>query len=100
MRVSKSCLIRASFTSSRKNVSSRDQARVRFDIFKINYGCYVDLINTTKAPHGLFEVDENDGFTEVPRDDYRSIRRPILLPADVPILSSADGNAQTQLNLD
>ena len=84
----------------KKNVSSRDQAGARFDVFKIDYGCYVDLINTTKAPHGLFEIDENEGFTEVPRDDYRSIRRAILLPADIPILSSADGNAQRQLNLE
>jgi len=34
------------------------------------------LINTAGAPEGLFEVDI--GFVDVPRDDYRSIRRAIL----------------------
>ena len=54
---------------------------LEFDM-KIDYGCYVDLVNTTKAPIGLFESDD-DGFVEVPRDDYRSIRRAILRPEDL-----------------
>jgi len=60
----------------KKNVSSRDEPVVRYDVYKIDYGCHVDLVNTTKAPLGLFEYD--DGFVDVPRDDYRSIRRAIL----------------------
>jgi hypothetical protein len=52
---------------------------MRYDVFKIDYGCYVDLINTQKAPRGLFEADQ-DEFVEVPGDDYRSIRRAILQP--------------------
>jgi hypothetical protein len=71
----------------KKNVSSHDQPGARFDVYKIDYGCYVDLINTAKAPEGLFEA-ENEGFIEVPRDDYRSIRRAILLPQDIPALTS------------
>jgi len=70
----------------KKNVSARDQPGMRFDVYKIDYGCYVDLINTTKAPQGLFEVSEDDDigqFIEVPRDDYRSIRRAILRPEDI-----------------
>jgi hypothetical protein len=73
----------------KKNVSAHDQPGARFDVYKIDYGCYVDLINTAKAPHGLFELDDDQGFTEVPRDDYRSIRRAILLPQDVSALGSA-----------
>jgi hypothetical protein len=60
----------------KKGVSSHDQPGSRYDVYKIDYGCYVDLINTSKAPIGLLEDD--DDFTEVPKDDYRSIRRAIL----------------------
>ena len=64
----------------KKNVSSNDEPGARYDVYKIDYGCYVDLINTTRSPLGL--VQEDDGaYTEVPRDDYRSIRRAILDPA-------------------
>jgi hypothetical protein len=62
----------------KKNISSRDEPGVRYDVYKIDYGCYVDLVNTSQAPRGLFETE--DGFIEVPRDDYRSIRRAILKP--------------------
>ncbi|MFM5914656.1 MAG: hypothetical protein ACKOPR_07930 [Chakrabartia godavariana] len=63
----------------KKNISSRDDPGARFDAYKIDYGCYVDLINTTKSPMGLFEVEEGE-YIEVPVDDYRSIRRAILDP--------------------
>lgn len=63
----------------KKNVSSHDDPGQRYDVYKIDYGCYVDLINTTRAPEGLFQMDEG-AFTEVPHDDYRSIRRAILDP--------------------
>jgi hypothetical protein len=62
----------------RKNVSSHDQPGIRYDVYKIDYGCYVELENTTKMPQGLFEEDDGLGYVEVPRDDYRSIRRAIL----------------------
>lgn len=79
----------------RKNVSSNDAPGERYDVYKIDYGCYVDLINTTKAPEGLIEDD--DGFTEVPKDDYRSIRRAILTISDAvkndEKSSSADASA-------
>jgi hypothetical protein len=66
----------------KKNISSRDEPGTRYDVYKIDYGCYVDLVNTSQAPRGLFETE--DGlFVEVPRDDYRSIRRAILRPEDI-----------------
>jgi hypothetical protein len=72
----------------KKNISSRDEPGVRYDVFKIDYGCYVDLINTQKAPQGLFETDEGK-FVEVPADDYRSIRRAILRPENLPVSDQA-----------
>jgi len=65
----------------KQNVSSRDTPGVRYNVYSIDYGCYVDLINTTRAPKGLFEdeISENQTeFIDVPKDDYRSIRRAIL----------------------
>lgn len=32
----------------RKNISSHDEPGVRYDVYKIDYGCYVDLIATTR----------------------------------------------------
>jgi hypothetical protein len=66
----------------KRNVSSHDEPGVRFDVYKIDYGCYVDLINTTRAPEGLFQEDDGS-YTEVPQDDYRSIRRAIFDPANL-----------------
>ena len=64
----------------KKNVSSREEPGSRYDVYKIDYGCYVDLINTTKAPEGLL-LDDDGNYSEVPRDDYRSIRHVILDPS-------------------
>ncbi len=73
----------------KKNVSSHDEPGQRYDVYKIDYGCYVDLINTTRAPEGLFQIND-DSFTEVPHDDYRSIRRAILDPAVLVSSSSSE----------
>ncbi len=66
----------------KKNVSSRDEPGKRYDVWKIDYGCYVDLIRTQQAPLGLLP-DEGEPFVDVPTDDYRSIRRAVLLPEDL-----------------
>lgn len=64
----------------KQSVSGHDQPGVRYVVYSIDYGCYVDLINTSKAPQGLFEVEteEGVGFVDVPVNDYRAIRRAIL----------------------
>ncbi len=65
----------------KRGVSTHDQPGARYDVYKLDYGCYVDLMATARAPLGLFLVDEEDdssGYIEVPQDDYRSIRRAIL----------------------
>jgi hypothetical protein len=70
----------------KRSISSRDRPGVRYDVYALDFGCYVELVTTTKAPEGLFQVDSDgdsetsrDGeWVEVPVDDYRSIRRAIL----------------------
>ncbi len=66
----------------KRGVSARDTPGVRYDVYQIDYGCYVELVKTSKAPQGLLFAaltDESDGeWVEVPADDYRSIRRAIL----------------------
>lgn len=68
----------------KRSVSARDQPGVRYDVYKLDYGCYVDLISTARAPQGLLllgaesEGEDDTRYVEVPPDDYRSIRRAIL----------------------
>lgn len=64
----------------KKGISTHDEPGARYDAYKLDYGCYVDLMATSRAPIGLFQVYEEDeeAFVEVPADDYRSIRRAIL----------------------
>lgn len=72
----------------KQGISAQDQPGVRFNVYSIDYGCYVDLLTTKHAPKGLFQaVDtdkETDGhagdgaYVDVPSNDYRSIRRSIL----------------------
>jgi hypothetical protein len=63
----------------KRGVSTHDQPGVRFDVYKLDYGCYVDLLTTQHAPIGLLPADEGESaYVDVPPDDYRSIRRAIL----------------------
>lgn len=65
----------------KRNVSSNEEPGVRYDVYKLDYGCYVDLINTQKAPLGLLPNEEGQDehiYIEVPSDDYRAIRRAVL----------------------
>jgi len=64
----------------KQGISAQDYPSIRFNVYAIDYGCYVDLINTNKAPKGLFEVDEDEKsrYVQVPQTDFRSIRRAIL----------------------
>lgn len=61
----------------KRNISAHDQPGVRYDVYKIDYGCYVDLLSTVRSPQGLLESDDG-GYVDVPPDDYRAIRRAIL----------------------
>jgi hypothetical protein len=67
----------------KRSVSSHDYPGVRYDVYALDFGCYVELVTTTKAPEGLFQVGSEGGdgdgeWVDVPEDDYRSIRRAIL----------------------
>ena len=65
----------------KKGISTHDEPGARYDAYKLDYGCYVDLMATSRAPVGLFQVapdDDPSNFVTVPMDDYRSIRRAIL----------------------
>lgn len=61
----------------KQNVSAQDIRGKRFNVYSIDYGCYVDLINTTSAPKALLYDDDGQNIT-IPKSDYRSIRRSIL----------------------
>lgn len=61
----------------KRNISAHDQPGVRYDVYKIDYGCYVDLLSTARSPLGLMELDDGK-YIDVPLDDYRAIRRAIL----------------------
>ena len=64
----------------KRGVAAKDQPGVRFDVFAIDYGAYVQLTATAKAPLGLFDAGSNGeaDYVDVAADDYRSIRRAIL----------------------
>lgn len=64
----------------RKGVSAKDEPGKRYQVYGIDYGCYVDLINTAKAPQGVLDLgDSNPDISDtVPKTDFRSIRRCIL----------------------
>lgn len=62
----------------KKNISAHDQPGVRYNAFKLDYGCYVDLLTTVRAPVGLLPAEESGEFVDVPPDDYRAIRTAIL----------------------
>ena len=64
----------------RQGISAQDLPGRRFNVYSLDYGCYVDLMNTGKAPTGLLAsgTDSNPEFVEVPKTDFRAIRRSIL----------------------
>ena len=64
----------------RKGMSAKDAPGRRFHVYGIDYGCYVDLINTARAPLGFLDLGDVDSefSVTVPRTDFRSIRRCVL----------------------
>ncbi|ANN66099.1 tyrosine-type recombinase/integrase [Bordetella bronchialis] len=74
------CLLQLSPLVLRKGMSAKDAPGKRYDVYGIDYGCYVDLINTARAPKGMLDLgDASAEFSaKVPKTDLRSIRRCIL----------------------
>jgi len=62
----------------KKSISGHDEPGARYDVYKLDYGCYVDLLATTKAPDKLLDINDPQGTVNVPSDDYRAIRTAIL----------------------
>lgn len=63
----------------KRGVSTNDKPGVRYQVYKLDYGCYVDLLATAKAPEGLLPGKVSGSYlADVPSDDYRAIRRAIL----------------------
>jgi hypothetical protein len=60
-----------------KGYADKDKPGVRYNIYTLDYGTYVDLIGTSKEPQIEFLADNGPELI-VPFDDKRSIRRIIL----------------------
>ena len=65
-----------------RGYADKDNPGVRYNIYCLDYGTYVDLIGTSRQPELDFKILDNEGEEEegiiVPFDDKRSIRRIIL----------------------
>lgn len=68
-----------------RGYADKDNPGVRYNIYTIDYGAYVDLIGTSKEPElDLFQRDDDEAEeVVVPFDDKRSIRRIILHEKDL-----------------
>jgi hypothetical protein len=67
----------------RRGYSAKDQPGERYDVWVIDYGAYVDLLQTQAAPQGALPFEDDDGEAryfnvDVPLQDLRAIRRGIL----------------------
>lgn len=63
----------------RRGYADKDNPGIRYNIYTLDYGTYIDLLNTSKQPQLGFEFFNNDDKEfVVPFDDKRSIRRIIL----------------------
>jgi hypothetical protein len=61
-----------------RGYADKDKPGVRYNIYAIDYGAYVDLIGTSKQPEMDLGVPTEDADVIVPFDDKRSIRRIVL----------------------
>ncbi len=68
-----------------RGYADKDNPGARYNIFTLDYGTYVDLIGTKRAPDGDFGERDDDDADDivVPFDDKRSIRRIILRGEDL-----------------
>lgn len=66
---------------AKRSYSAKDEPGVRYRVWKVDFGCYVDLIKTANDPVNFLGSDVSfsaAGDIEVPEDDYRAVRRAIL----------------------
>lgn len=65
----------------RRGYSAQDEPGERYDVYVIDYGAYVDLMQTRNAPQGMLPIGpetEEPEYVEVPSQDLRAIRRAVL----------------------
>jgi hypothetical protein len=66
----------------RRGYSAQDHPGERYDVWSIDYGTYVDLLQTRYSPVGALAIgaagDEDHVGIDVPRLDLRAIRRAVL----------------------
>jgi len=62
----------------KRGYADKDNPGIRYSIYTLDYGTYVDLINTSKEPQLDLELNSESKDIVVPFDDNRSIRRVIL----------------------
>jgi hypothetical protein len=53
----------------KRGMAAKDRPGVRYDAYALDYGCYVDLLATRRAPQGLI-VTDGDEYLQVPPDEY------------------------------
>lgn len=61
-----------------RGYADKDNPGVRYNIYSLDYGTYVDLLGTLKQPEIALSESTDDEETIVPFDDKRSIRRIVL----------------------
>lgn len=69
-----------------RGYADKDRPGVRYNIYTLDYGTYVDLMNTSRRPDldlVVLEVEDRSEYV-VPFDDRRSIRRIILTKEFLP----------------
>ncbi len=80
-----------------RGYADKDNPGNRYNIYSLDYGTYVDLLNTSKQPElGFFEDNNGEEEFVVPFDDKRRIRRIILTEQ---VLSPSAADAQTKLKM-
>lgn len=65
----------------RRGYSAQDRPGERYNVWNIDYGAYIDLIQTKNAPQGALPIGDRDSDfvdVDVPPQDHRAIRRAIL----------------------
>jgi len=65
-----------------RGYADKDNPGVRYNIYSLDYGTYVDLMDTSRQPQIDLLIDSSEPDIVVPFDDKRSIRR-IVLNQDV-----------------
>jgi hypothetical protein len=69
----------------RRGYSAQDDPGERYEVWVVDYGAYVDLLQTQSAPEGALPFASEEEATQyveidVPLQDLRAIRRAILDP--------------------